>query len=135
MPDTTTPSALSSHRTLWLAGTVIAVLVAAGLLVVGPGETSVCLIRTMTGVACPGCGMTRAAAALLRGDVPMAWSLHPLAPLVALQAVVIWILWGWTVLVRRSRVDEAILLWLFLGNFALLVLVWIVRFATRTLPA
>lgn len=134
MPDSLSSSALSSHRTLWFAGTAIGLIVAAALLAVGPGETSVCLIRATTSVSCPGCGMTRAAAALLRGDLSRAWTYHPLGPFVAIQAIVVWAAWGWTVFVRRARVDEAMLLALFLGNFALLVIVWLARLATGTLP-
>ena len=32
-------------------------------------ETSICPIRAMTGLPCPGCGLTTAATALLRGDI------------------------------------------------------------------
>ncbi len=41
-----------------------------------------CLFRKLTGVACPGCGMTRAAAALAEGDLAGAVRLQPAAPLV-----------------------------------------------------
>ena len=32
-------------------------------------ETSICPIRAMTGLPCPGCGLTTAATALIRGDI------------------------------------------------------------------
>ena len=35
-----------------------------------------CFLRQLTGAPCPGCGMTRAALSLLRGDVPGALRLH-----------------------------------------------------------
>jgi len=38
-----------------------------------------CPVHTATGVACPGCGMTRACLALARGELGTAWSLHPFA--------------------------------------------------------
>ncbi|GGN82675.1 hypothetical protein GCM10010112_60310 [Actinoplanes lobatus] len=56
-----------------------------------------CLLRTLTGVPCPGCGMTTAAVALVRGQVETAFQANPLifglaaftavaGPLVALRA-------------------------------------------------
>lgn len=38
-----------------------------------------CPARLLTGHPCPGCGMTRASVALLRGDLAGAWRLHPFA--------------------------------------------------------
>lgn len=46
-----------------------------------------CLIKTLFGIPCPGCGMTRAWLALLRGDFSAAFRWHPLfwlAPVLAL---------------------------------------------------
>jgi uncharacterized protein DUF2752 len=43
-----------------------------------------CPLANLTGWPCPSCGLTRAALALLQGDVSEALSLHPLAPLVLL---------------------------------------------------
>lgn len=37
-----------------------------------------CLIRRATGVICPGCGMSRAWLAALRGNIPLAFQLHPM---------------------------------------------------------
>lgn len=45
-----------------------------------------CLTRTLLGVPCPSCGMTRAFAALSHGEVALAWHYNALAP--ALYAVV-----------------------------------------------
>lgn len=36
-----------------------------------------CGFRFLVGAPCPGCGMTRACLALLRGDAGAAWRLHP----------------------------------------------------------
>ena len=38
-----------------------------------------CPFHALTGVPCPGCGTTRAALALARGDVPAAFGWNPLA--------------------------------------------------------
>src|SRR5512139_2582425 len=41
-----------------------------------------CPSRALLGIPCPGCGLTRATLALLRGDVAASLALHPLAPVV-----------------------------------------------------
>lgn len=48
-----------------------------------------CPWHELTGTPCPGCGMSRACAALVRGDWPLGLRLHPFAPLalVALAAI------------------------------------------------
>jgi hypothetical protein len=67
----------------------IAVLTLAGLAVVyacPPGEHSFyppCLIKTLTGLSCPGCGSTRALHALLHLRFAEAFSLNPLFTCVA----------------------------------------------------
>lgn len=72
-----------------------------------------CPLRWGVGIGCPGCGMTRAAACLLRLDFAGAWRMHPLVFVVAgffLLAAWMWItgkgnplrqrrlLWGLTIL-------------------------------------
>jgi uncharacterized protein DUF2752 len=47
-----------------------------------------CPIAELFGLPCPGCGLTRAASALLRGDFAGAIRLHPLTPLVVPLAAV-----------------------------------------------
>lgn len=37
-----------------------------------------CMLRTLTGIPCPGCGMTRAVLSALRGDFRAAFAYHPL---------------------------------------------------------
>ena len=36
-----------------------------------------CMLRTLTGYDCPGCGMQRAAHAMLHGDINAAWHYNP----------------------------------------------------------
>lgn len=134
MADKALPPALASHRNLWYVGTGLTVVVAIALLAFGPGESTPCLIYAATGVSCPGCGMTRAAAAMLRGDWSATWRLHPLAPVITLQGLVVWALWGWTVFVRRRPVREAPLLALLAANTLLLAGVWLARLFLGTLP-
>jgi hypothetical protein len=42
-----------------------------------------CAFRNLTGQPCPGCGLSRAMAALLRGDFAAAVAFHAFAPLLA----------------------------------------------------
>jgi hypothetical protein len=58
-------------------------LAAAAAMVPWRGE---CGFRVVLGADCPGCGMTRAVAALLRGDVAGSFRLHPLGIPAALAA-------------------------------------------------
>lgn len=116
---------------------MVAPLLAVGFLAVAPtaddGPT-VCPFALTTGTACPGCGMTRAAGYLLRGDLSSALRYHPLVILIAVQALAGW---GWWML-RRSdtvrplstRITNAILI----GTGVSLVLVWLLRLWAGSLP-
>lgn len=46
-----------------------------------------CVSRTMLGVPCPGCGMTRSFAALIRGDLLSAVILNPMGPILFLACL------------------------------------------------
>lgn len=49
-----------------------------------------CVFHLLTGLHCPGCGLTRALHALVHGDIARAWAMHPLLlvalPLLAAMA-------------------------------------------------
>lgn len=118
------------------------VLGAGGLLAVfllrsfqpGQAEFYLCVFRNLTGVPCPGCGLTRAFAALASADFSAATRLHPLAPLLAVETVVLWLAWG----VHRGRPLMSFLrangTALAVGNSAPFVALWLGRAATGTLP-
>jgi hypothetical protein len=59
----------------------------------GAQEAAICMFRHMGGT-CPGCGMTRAIALLARGELAAAFAMHPLAPLLAAEAVLLWAVSG-----------------------------------------
>jgi hypothetical protein len=59
----------------------IALIAAAGLLLAS--EVPLCPTALFFGIPCPGCGLTRATLALLRGDVREALALHPLVPILS----------------------------------------------------
>lgn len=58
----------------WLLSLVLAVYLLFAFFLTG----SPCVFRVITGVPCPGCGLTRAGIALLRLDLPMAFYYNPM---------------------------------------------------------
>ncbi len=95
---------------------------------------TLCPFALATGRACPGCGLTRAMAYLVRGDLDRAISYHPLAPLVATAALAGLVF----LLLRRRRGWPPIPIPLINGALMLagvaLVGVWVLRMASGTLP-
>ena len=132
---TTTAHRHHARRHLpWLA---IAPAAVVGLLTMAsPSDDgfTLCPVALLTGVACPGCGMSRAIAWLLRGDWDRAIEYHPLAPVVLGMGLVavVWALGkrfgGWKA-PRVTLVNRGLT-----GLAALLVLTWVARFATGNLP-
>ena len=106
------------------------------LAAIRPGDdgVTVCPFALLTGIACPGCGMTRAASYLVRGDFSTALTYHPLVPLIALLSVGGW---AWFLLRRSGRVEPLPTRWV---NAALIVTgimllgVWAARLLSGTLP-
>ena len=74
-----------------------------------------CVLRSITGVICPGCGMSRAWLALLQLDLKSAFFYHPMFWCVPLLAL--YILYDGYLL--TSKKANSILLILLLGGFAL----------------
>jgi hypothetical protein len=119
---------------LFLAAPFLAIGLLAVLSPSDDGPT-ICPFALCTGSACPGCGMTRAASSLIRGDIGAAMVFHPLVILIALQATGAWI---WYVLRRKNRVgpmSQRTLTIILATTGVALVLVWIVRLALGSLPA
>ncbi len=79
-------------RGVFAAAGAQVLLTAAGL----PGW--LCPMKAATGVPCPGCGLTRAAAALFRGDLSASLRTHAYAPLIVLALL----LTGLTLLLPRG---------------------------------
>lgn len=118
-------------------GAVTLVLIAAtvGLRVWVPSDDStsaVCFVRRCTGTACPGCGLTRALAFLVRGDLASMWAMHPLAPLFAIDAVAVAALL-WVARSGRALKPHWIALWAGI-HVPLLLGIWMWRAVIGTLP-
>lgn len=112
-------------------------LAAIGVLAIVPaleGGPTICPFALSTGMACPGCGMTRAASHLMRGDFSGAIALHPLVPAFAIMAIVGWV---WYLLRRSGRVQpisNRLLNGILIATAFALVAVWVARMAMGTLP-
>jgi hypothetical protein len=95
---------------------------------------TVCPFALTTGTACPGCGLTRAASYLVKGDFGMAFLYHPLVPLIALQLAGAW---GWYLLRRKEWVQplsQKTLNTVLIGTAIAFLAVWAIRFASGALP-
>lgn len=116
----------------------VAVIAAAAVLAVDAGGTDdgagVCIFRRASGAYCPGCGLTRSARHLTRGQVGAAWNDHPWLVLVAVQAVLAGVVYAAATRARahlRRPRNIAIVASI---NGALLLVVWIVRLADGSIP-
>jgi hypothetical protein len=136
-----------SQRLAWLAWSLAGVAGALAWSALGArahaaGAEPVCLLRGIAHLACPTCGMTRALALLAAGEWREALALHPWAPPFAAQVAAGWAWWG-LVLARGASplsalggerrpdrwLPHAVAL-----NAVALLLIWLVRLATGTLP-
>lgn len=120
-----------SRWVYWLGPFALALLLAWTPTDDGP---TICPFALLTGHACPGCGMTRALAYLVRGDFDRALLYHPLAPVLTLVGIagLVWLMGrrrgSWPSLsVKTINVALSI-------AGALLLGVWLTRIATGTLP-
>jgi hypothetical protein len=85
-----------------LAAFVVAGVVAGGVVLATVPPTSAtfyprCQLHQLTGLHCPGCGTTRAAHAMLNGDVPQALAYNPLLFILipAAGLVLTRLVWRW----------------------------------------
>jgi hypothetical protein len=126
---------------VWAGTGFLGILLAGAFVVWQPANdpaSSWCVFYRLTHIPCPGCGLTRAMAALFHGDWRASFRYHPLALPILLQVAGGWAFWG----LRLGRPDsglgstdpQAVLGRLTFANLAALVLVWLIRAATGSLP-
>lgn len=79
----------------------------------------ICPVLFLTGIPCPGCGMTRALSALLAFDFPASFYWHPMliTTLICLFAAA-WFVW------KKNRKGLVRLAWIWAWS---MILVWLVR--------
>jgi hypothetical protein len=81
-----------------------------------------CPLRTVTGVPCPFCGMTRGVTSIVHGQVSAAFWYNPGAFLVVAMAVVLLVAWRW----QRVRIP----MWAVFVFFAALWAFQLFKYAT-----
>lgn len=96
---------------------------------------TICPFALCTGMACPGCGMTRAASHLIRGDLTAAVSYHPLVPAAALVLAGGWVWFLLRLTGRVRQMSQRTLNLVMIGSAAALLVVWGIRLAAGTLPS
>lgn len=121
------------HR-LMLASPFIVVALLAVFTPSDDGPTF-CPFALCTGMACPGCGMTRASSYLIRGDFGTALSYHPLVPFTAIGAVGAWTWFTLRLTGRVRPLSQRRLNVILIGAAAALLAVWVARLVAGTLPS
>ena len=95
---------------------------------------AICALRQIAHVGCATCGLTRALAALARGDLQASLALHPMAAALVVQLAAAWVLWGAGLARGRSFMAGVRVPWVLAANGIAFMLLWIVRLATGTVP-
>ncbi len=128
---------LMARRAAWaLCGVA---LVAAGLALrawtpVSDPAHALCALRRVAGVPCATCGLTRALVLLARGEWHASFALHPMAVVLAAQLAAGWLVWGVALARRWRAMPDRWLPHAVAANAAALLLLWLARLATGTLP-
>lgn len=100
-----------------------------------PGrQNTICPLRRVSGLPCPGCGMSRAFAHLAKGEWAAAASDHLLAYGVAAELGLAWLAWGAALARRRPVRLPGWTGRVALAHLAVLVAFWLGRVSTGTLP-
>ena len=83
----------------WAGAAIVAAVLLASLVTRAAAELpfTPCVFYNLTGLPCPGCGMTRGFVAMGHGQLAAAWGYNPLAPLAFACgcAYLVWFAAGW----------------------------------------
>ncbi len=96
-----------------------------------------CTFKNLTGVGCPGCGLTRSLNATMHLELATAFRDHAFGPPLAAVAIILWGMLGWSLAARRSVMPDPNsrrLALTVLGASLALIAYWIVRMALHAVP-
>jgi len=94
-------------------------------------ERSICILRRLTGLPCPTCGMTRSFSAIARGDLWPAVAAHPLGPLTFAASLLLLVRSAGIALTGRRWMDRVarVMVWSLPFVAAALLALWVWRLA------
>jgi Protein of unknown function (DUF2752) len=126
------PSAPSSRYGRPLGLLAGAALLAPTLLKPGAHGPVLCPLRRVTGVWCPTCGMTRAVAWMVHGDLHQSLRYHPLAPVLLIEAALGAVFLWYRHRAKKTQgsaplLPQTLLRGLIVVNALLVLAVWVIR--------
>lgn len=89
-----------------------------------------CPFKLITGIDCPGCGLTRAFLSVAKMDIVSAFSFHPMWPVVLI--VIVYMLFHKQI-VKKISVSKTIDTYIYLAMYGLLLITWIIRVLVKNL--
>jgi hypothetical protein len=90
---------------------------------------SVCVFYHLTGLPCPGCGLTRSFVCFAHGEIKQAFAYHPLGPILFL-AFAVYALYSFVSVVNpklRVYIDRRVINFGSYGAIALFLTFWVLR--------
>jgi len=125
---------VSGRSIRWINAAPLAIVAFLAMWTPSDDGLTFCPFALATGTACPGCGMSRALAWLVRGDLVTSVRYHPLAPLLAAMAVIAFVWRIGQVKMGWRAPPAALINTALIGFGVMLMVVWAIRMASGTLP-
>ena len=95
---------------------------------------TICYSKALFDVSCPGCGLTRSVAALVKGEVGASVQYHALGPVFLAIIIWLWGLLGWCLIKNKPMPPLKKFHWPAVALIVAMVGYWIIRATQGTLP-